>query len=1003
MVNSDHAMVSVRLNFDYQPRPRARKGPEDKLLRDKTWLQNFDDKMNNDPALQQEQLEGKTASENWKELTAKVAQEVAVAPKRKVERKKPWISEKTLKLLEQRADMQEKVARDETDESNNAEKMRDLTAQIRGSADGDRREWLDEKIGEMKRAHSGNDTGTVYRIVRELSGRSRKKMAEILNAAGDPKWQDFAKSTLGSPRPPLDDAEKKFQETKAWKASVQALQQENWLQNSETFGDPSEEELDEALAGMKGKKAHHGLIPPDFFKHSKVGRRVLKEMFRKVFRGENMSDEWLTTAIVLIHKDGSRKDPKNFRPISLLHSFEKILSVVVYNRIVDKAEGTLNWRQFGFRRGRSTRHAVFLLGRRLEELNRTGCRSISIFLDFAKAFDSLCYTKAFAVLRAQGVNRGVVDLLERLYGGAGMQIKVREGEYLPTFVQRAGIRQGSSLSPLLFILILDFAMTAYGRAVEEHGFENRWLGYADDLQIEAGSEEEAQIKLIELQAACRYVGLKLNGKKTKLLCVNTGAADRTNEDAEMERFEATVANEKREGWIVDWDGADLFEDGGADAPEDESGPTHLMAWDDGEREVCHLKKNGWARVLGTKDAFRIARLGNKKFVLEEKNGHRCDKCGDYLPDAVSLAFHQATGFCRPNKSNAEQRQLRVARQVEAKNRGLKKRKKDEVTVYDAHGLRIEVVQQFTYLGTVLENDGLFDAEVARRSEMALTVVESLKRIWRDKKVTKHQKRDLYHTLVLTVALYNAEVWTTEERHLKKLRSFERRALRTIAGHKPLGDDFEENESLEELREVLRVEAVEQLIREKRVLFAAHAARSEENMVSEQMDRECKEATRWGKLLKSDIEYYEFNTLGDLADMGAQDARQKVWKKRKFYEEKAGTQRTRGSKRGSNRIPSLPVPPPTPEEERVARREREAKAEADRRADAEFLERYVNNQSWNWLGRGAKRFTTEAGGDQVFKVGRVQVCDFHGQIYHVKGRGFYQELPSGIYKSTHALV
>ena len=73
-------------------------------------------------------------------------------------------------------------------------------------------------------------------------------------------------------------------------------------------------------------------------------------------------------------------------------------------------------------------------------------------MDFAKAFDSLDYEKAFDILRAQGVNRGVVSLLERLYGGAKMQIKVREGEYLPKFAQRAGIRQGSSLSPLLFII-----------------------------------------------------------------------------------------------------------------------------------------------------------------------------------------------------------------------------------------------------------------------------------------------------------------------------------------------------------------------------------------------------------------------------------------------------------------------------------------------------------------------------------------------------------------------
>ena len=100
---------------------------------------------------------------------------------------------------------------------------------------------------------------------------------------------------------------------------------------------------------------------------------------------------------------------------------------------------------------------------------------------------------------------------------------------------------------------------------------------------------------------------------------------------------------------------------------------------------------------------------------------------------------------------------------------------------------------------------------------------------------------------------------------------------------------------------------------------------------------------------------------------------------------------------------IPQRPQTPEPERIAREERAAKAKAEAKANAEFLEQYVNNQSWNWVGVGAKQFTTQAGGDQVFKCTRVQVDDWYGQIYHVKGRGFYHDLPSGVFKSTHALV
>ena len=181
---------------------------------------------------------------------------------------------------------------------------------------------------------------------------------------------------------------------------------------------------------------------------------------------------------------------------------------------------------------------------------------------------------------------------------------------------------------------------------------------------------------------------------------------------------------------------------------------------------------------------------------------------------------------------------------------------------------------------------------------------------------------------------------------------------------------------------------------KRLLFAAHALRGEEANIIEQIDRECRGSTWWGKLLKCDLQYYEFITLGNLADYDAQGARHKVWEKRNYYEEKRGPQRTGGPQRGSTSGP--PAPPPTPESEKIARREREAEA----KAETEMLELYVNNQSWNFTGPRGLRFTTEAGGDKMFKVEKVEPNDYYGTLYQVKGRWFWNDGP--VYKSTHPL-
>ena len=71
------------------------------------------------------------------------------------------------------------------------------------------------------------------------------------------------------------------------------------------------------------------------------------------------------------------------------------------------------------------------------------------------------------------------------------------------------------MSPTLFVLVLDFALRAYTCACEELGIthEANWWGFADDLAIQSGTEKNAEKAFHQLQAACAFVGLHVNGKK----------------------------------------------------------------------------------------------------------------------------------------------------------------------------------------------------------------------------------------------------------------------------------------------------------------------------------------------------------------------------------------------------------------------------------------------------------------------------------------------------------
>ena len=97
-----------------------------------------------------------------------------------------------------------------------------------------------------------------------------------------------------------------------------------------------------------------------------------------------------------------------------------------------------------------------------------------------------------------------------------------------------------------------------------------------------------------------------------------------------------------------------------------------------------------------------------------------------------------------------------------------------------NGTRLDVVDVFVYLGSVLSKDGSLDAEIYARIQKVSVAFRRLERmVWNDRGLTVNTKVEVYMACVVTVLLYAAENWTTHQRHIRVLEHFHIKCFRRI--------------------------------------------------------------------------------------------------------------------------------------------------------------------------------------------------------------------------------
>ena len=160
--------------------------------------------------------------------------------------------------------------------------------------------------------------------------------------------------------------------------------------------------------------------------------------------------------VVPIFKGGDRLAPDNYRPISLLPNFSKILEKVVSNRLIIFLDDhkIISKCQFGFRKGHSTIHPLMLFMNNLTVALNKKQFSIAIFCDLRKAFDTVNHKILLDKLKNLGVRGTELSWFESYLSNRQQFVNI--GDASSTLLEiLLGVPQGSILGPLLFLIYIN--------------------------------------------------------------------------------------------------------------------------------------------------------------------------------------------------------------------------------------------------------------------------------------------------------------------------------------------------------------------------------------------------------------------------------------------------------------------------------------------------------------------------------------------------------------------